>query len=169
MRTLLALVPATMLVLAGASPAAAEPAVVRFTDESGSTRIARVADDAWLRPQCGVGVLAPAGDNLLPLEVSSGGKTSTVIAYRTANGVLVPGAAGGLCAGQPELAAALDQAQRAQQARWPWVALVVAFGGLALGVLIIALWGAGRGPEPTLGPARPDAHAGGTAHDEAPG
>lgn len=33
---------------------------------------------------------------------------------------------------------------------WPWLALVVSFGGLALIVLIVVLWGAGRGPEARL-------------------
>ncbi len=41
----------------------------------------------------------------------------------------------------------------------PWLALILSFGGLAAAITLVALWGAGRGPEPKLEePAEDDHH-----------
>lgn len=51
----------------------------------------------------------------------------------------------------------------------PWVAFVLLFGGLAVAILLIAAFGGGVGPRPTIGAPPPDAPEDHEHHEPDPG
>lgn len=51
----------------------------------------------------------------------------------------------------------------------PWVAFVLLFGGLAVAILLIAAFGGGVGPRPTIGAPLPEAPEDHEHHEPDPG
>jgi hypothetical protein len=160
MRKALACGFAVLAALVLQTPARADAVAVRFTDEAGVVRIARIGDVSVLTGMCGQRV-AGSGGTIVLLDLADGSHATVL---RNGADLLVPAASGGgWCSGSRELRDAIATAHAAESSRGPWLALVLAFGGLGLGIFVLVLWGAGRGPAPTLGPPAPDPHE----HDHA--
>jgi hypothetical protein len=153
MRKLVLIAAATAALLVTLVPGVrAASAEVRFRTPDGRRWSAAISD-AGLLETCVDRRSPPSNALFRRVEIIAGEtRRSTELA-------LVPGSVylrqtnGDWCRVPPAVGDALGGARRLPPPRGPWLALIFSLGGIAFAVAVIALWGAGTGPQPTVGEA----------------
>lgn len=144
---------------------AGDPAELRWIAANGGTYRAPIDDATRLTRSClgrsPVSVSGPSTE----IDVLIEGKVEGHFrAYRSGEALLMISTKGELvqpgrwCRAEPEVLAAIGRAQRLPPSRGPWLAFIALVGGIAVAVGLVALWGAGRGPEPRLEPSEDQHH-----------
>jgi len=142
-----------------APTASAEPAHLLYRDGAGALRSARLADVGTFLDGC-VDSAPPSAVSTFgpPVTVTVGDRRqvfATVVTdpevwlvASSPEAALVP--EGHWCRLTPGLSAVLGAARTVPANRGPWLAFIAGFGGIGLAVALVALWGRGIGPAPTL-------------------